>query len=48
MENISKYGADGLVSIKDLSDVIAKKDDKFISAYIFTQIDRNKVGLISK
>ena len=42
------FGPDGLVSIKDLKDVIATKDDKFISSYIFAQLDIDKIGLISK
>jgi hypothetical protein len=37
-----------LASVKDIKDVIAKKDDKFIASYIFTQIDTQKIGLISK
>lgn len=36
------------MSVKDLKDVIATKDDKFISSYIFTQLDSDKVGFISK
>jgi hypothetical protein len=37
-----------LASVKDIKDVISTKDDKFIAAYIFAQIDKGKIGLISK
>ena len=43
-----EYGPDGLVSIKDLKDVIATKNDKFISSFIFAQLDSGKTGLVSK
>lgn len=46
--NTSKYGPDGLESVKDIRDIIAKKDDKFIASYIFAQVDKGKVGFISK
>ena len=36
------------MSIKDLKDVIATRDDKFIASYIFAQLDSDKVGMISK
>jgi hypothetical protein len=37
-----------LASVKDIKDVIATKDDKFIASYIFAQIDTGKIGHISK
>jgi hypothetical protein len=36
------------MSVKDIKDVLATKDDKFIAGYIFAQIDGGKSGLVSK
>ena len=36
------------MSVQDLSGIIATKDDKLIASYIFAQIDKEKIGWLSK
>lgn len=36
------------MSVKDIHDAVASKDDKIIVNYIFLQIDKEKTGWVSK